>query len=102
MILLCAVYWVLTLVLVVCGSTVALYVSVLVPDAAGVLVFLTVGVVLPASAPAVAQVLLARSVPGVGIPDGEGRGGEFRLHPRFTRQDSRRPGQPEAPWFRRW
>jgi hypothetical protein len=95
-------YWILTLVLVVCGSIVALYLSALVPDVAGVFVFLTAGIVLPASAPAVAQVLLARTIPGVEIADGGRRGGELRLHPRLTGHESRRPGQPESLWFRRW
>jgi hypothetical protein len=95
-------YWILTLVLVVCGSVLALYVSALVPGVAGVLVFLTAGVVLPASAPPVAQVLLARSVPGVEIPDGGRGGGNLRRRPQFTRQGSRRPRQSGSTWFRRW
>lgn len=95
-------YWALTLLLVVCGAVVALSVSALVPDVAGALVFLTAGLVLPASAPAVAQVLLARIVPGVEIPDGERRSGEFRRRPQVTRRDARRPRQSGSPWFRRW
>jgi hypothetical protein len=95
-------YWVLTLVLVVCGAVVALYIGALVPDVAGALVFLTAGLVLPASAPAVAQVLLARIAPGVEIPDGERGGGQFRRRPQVTRQDSQRPRQSGSPWFRRW